>query len=296
MRLRRSLLWVSGYDTNKLRAAIDSEVDAIVIDLEDGVTVPQKPQARACTYEALKNWDFKGKERIVRVNGLDTPYFKEDLEQVLIALPDAIRLPKCESVEYVLEMDRILGKLEDENGLRRNSIEIILMIETALGIMRCYEMATCCPRVTAMGVGMEDLTASMGVARNYELRSQDLLYARQKLVLEGKAAGIQVLDSGVLFNGDLDFYRQDCLNDKRDGFEGRSVSDLNHISIVNEAFSPTEEEISWAKRIIAAYDKAVAECNSDVVVDGKFVDPPVVTKAEAIMTRLERIQAHVNKK
>lgn len=289
MRVRRSLVWVNGYDMDKLRAAIDSECDTIVLDLEDGVTVPQKAEARKKTFDALKNWDFKGKERAVRVNGMDTPFFKDDLE-VLEALPDAVRLPKCETVEYVLAMDKILGGLEKKHGLPENSIEIILMIETPLGIMNCYDLARCCKRVTAMGVGMEDLTASMQVTRNYELRSQDLLYARQKMILSCKAAGVQAIDSGVLFNGDLDFYYQDCLNDKRDGFEGRSVGDLNHIPLVNKAFSPSEKEIDWAERIIKAYNEATEKGQSDVYVDGKYVDPPVVAKATLIMDRKRRIE------
>lgn len=289
MRLRRSLVWVNGYDLDKLKKAIDSNVDAIVLDLEDGVTVNQKPEARACAYKALKEWDFKGKERVVRVNSLDTEFFKDDLEQVLPAIPDAVRLPKCESVEYVLQMDRHLTELERKYGVPEGSIELILMIETAKGIMKCYEMASCCKRVTAMGVGMEDLTASMGVARNYELGSQDLLYARQKLVLEAKAAGVQALDSGVLFSGDPDYMVQDTLKDKRDGFDGRSLSDLSHADIINQCFSPTKEEAEWAGHVIAAYQKAVEEGRSNVEIDGKFIDPPVVAKAETIMERLAQI-------
>lgn len=289
MRLRRSLVWVSGYDLEKLKAAIDSNVDAIVLDLEDGVTVNQKPEARACAHRALKEWDFKGKERVVRVNGLDTEFFKEDLEQVLSAIPDAIRLPKCESVEYVLEMDRYLTELEKNHRIPEGTIELILMIETAKGIMKCYEMASCCKRVTAMGVGMEDLTASMGVLRNYELGSQDLLYARQKLVLEAKAAGVQALDSGVLFDGDPEYMIQDTLKDKRDGFDGRSLSDLSHADIINQCFSPTKEEEEWAQRVISAYQKAVDEGRSNVTIDGKFIDPPVVAKAERIQERLVQI-------
>lgn len=290
MRLRRSLVWVSGYDLDKLRRAIDSNVDAIVLDLEDGVTVNQKPEARACAYKALKEWDFKGKERVVRVNALDTEFFREDLEQVLPAIPDAIRLPKCESVEYVLEMDRHLTELEKKYQVPEGSIELILMVETAKGIMKCYEMASCCKRVTAMGIGMEDLTASMGVARNYELGSQDLLYARQKLVLEAKAAGVQALDSGVLFSGDPEYMIQDTLKDKRDGFEGRSLSDLSHVDLINQCFSPSKEEAEWAEKIIAAYKNAVEEGRSEVEIDGKFVDPPVVAKAETIKERMALIE------
>lgn len=289
MRVRRSLLWVNGYDTEKLKKAIESNTDTIVIDLEDGVTVPQKAEAREKAYEALKNWDFKGKERALRVNGLDTPFFKDDLEKVLPAIPDAVRLPKCETVEYVLEMDRILTELEEKNGVPQNTIELILMIETPLGVMNSYELAKCTKRVTAMGIGMEDLTASMEVARYYELNTTDLIYARQKVILSAKAAGVQAIDSGVLFSGDLDFFMKDCMQDKRDGFEGRSVSDLNHIDLVNKAFSPTEKEIDWAKRVIEAYENGVRTGCSDVYVDGKYIDPPVVSKATLIMSRYNKI-------
>lgn len=289
MRVRRSLIWVNGYDMDKLKAAIDSEVDTIVLDLEDGVTVSQKAEARQKTYDALKNWDFKGKERAVRVNALDTPFFPLDLEEVLPALPDAVRLPKCETVDYVLKMDQILWELEQKNHLPQYTIKLILMIETALGVINSYDLARCTPRVEAMGIGMEDLTSSMGVTRRYELGSHDLLYARQKVILSAKAAGVQAIDSGVMFTGDLDFYMQDCLNDKQDGYEGRSVGDLNHIALVNKAFSPTAEELDWAHRIIAAYDKAVADGKSDVTVDGKYVDPPVVSKATRILERDRQI-------
>lgn len=290
MKLRRSLLWVSGYDLEKLKKAVESPVDAIVLDLEDGVTVKQKPEARAGAAKALREWDFRGKERIVRVNGLDTPYFRADLNEVLVALPDAVRLPKCESVEYVMEMDRILAEVEQNANLAIGTIELILMLETPAGIMHCYDMASCCQRVTAVGIGMEDLTASMGVSRNYELGASDLLYARQKMILEAKAAGVQVLDSGVLFSGDPDYMLADTLRDKRDGFDGRSLSDITHAQIVNDCFSPSKEEVNWAKRVILAYEEAALTGKSDVTVDGKFVDPPVVAKAERIEIQADMIR------
>ena len=290
MRVRRSLLWVNGYDMEKLHKGIESEVDSIVLDLEDGVIPANKEEARRKTYDALKHVDFKGKERVVRVNALDTAEFEKDLKEVLPGIPDAIRLPKCETAEYVKKMDQILTELEKENGAPEGSIELILMIETALGVMNCYEMATCSGRVTAVGIGMEDLTSSMQVTRRYELHSTDLLYARQKVILECKAAGVQVIDSGVLFSGDSEFYYQDCLNDKQDGFEGRSVSDFEHVPLVNMAFSPSEKEIDWASRVIGSYEKAKQEARSEVFVDGKYVDPPVVEKAELIMRRYEKIR------
>lgn len=290
MRLRRTLVWVNGNDKSKLQAAIASNVDCIVLDLEDGVALPEKPEARRCAMEFLSEWDFKGKERVLRINPMDSDQVNLDYEVVEKGLPDAIRLPKCEDTGPILRLDSYLGDLEKKKGLAPNTIEIILMIETPLGIMRVYDMASCCERVTAVGVGMEDLTASMGVMRHYELGAPDLLYARQKMILEARAAGIQALDSGTLFNGDPEYMLQDSILDRRHGFDGRSVGDLAHVDVVNKAFTPSDEQADWAKRIIEAYARGVAEGRSDVYVDGKFVDPPVVSKAEAIQERLRLIE------
>lgn len=288
MKVRRSLAFCKAIEPEKVQGLIDSNVDCIVLDLEDGVVVTKKAENRLATVEILKTWDFKGKERVVRINGPDTPFYQQDMMEVVkVGLPDAIRLPKCEDVEYVLTVAKDLDKIEQEAGLSANSIDIILMIETAKGILNTYQLCKCSKRVTAVGIGMEDLTASMGILRRYELNCLDLLYARQKLVLDAKAAGVQAIDSGVLYNAEIDYIYKESIIARQMGFDGRSCSAryMHHIDYINNAFTPTEDEIKWAKNVIDAYEEATAVGNSEVYVDGKFVDPPVVLKAQNVYNK-----------
>jgi citrate lyase subunit beta/citryl-CoA lyase len=290
MKLRRSLVWVNGNDTKKLEAALASDADCIVFDLEDGVIPSLKPIARKMTAESLTKCNFRGKERIVRINALDTEYYKLDLETVLPAIPDAIRLPKCETVEYVLKLDSILTEYETTNGLKKNQIEVILMIETPLGIINTYSMAKCCDRVTAIGIGLEDLTTSLGIIRHYDLNSLEFIYAKQKLVNAGKAAGVHVIDSSALLKDDLDYIREDSKLSRRFGFDGRSVMEICHIDTINEAFTPTSEEVKWANEVVKVYEAGKAAGQTAIYFEGKFIDVPVVAKAVTILDRIELIE------
>lgn len=261
----------------------------IVLDLEDGVVVSEKPMARECISNILKNRAPNAKEHAVRINAPGTSFYEMDLEAILPGVPDAIRFPKCETAEYVLQVDKRLDEYEKANGLPHNRIERILMIETPLGIMNVYEMAACTSRVTAVGIGMEDLTGAIGVPCYYELNSHDMLYAKQKLVLEAKAAGVQALDSGTLFLGELEYMEKDSVISRRTGFDGRSIKNVAQADVVNAAFSPTKEEIEWAKCIIDAYRQTVAKGESDLYVNDRFIDPPVIMKANQILKRAELI-------
>ncbi len=283
-RLRRSLAWVNVLVKDKLHLAIESNVDSIVLDLEDTLPIGQKEEGRAETVRALMEEDFQGKERVVRINALDTKWAAADLQAVLPALPDAIRLPKCETVEYVLRLDSIISEFEQSHGLEKNSIGMILMIETPLGIINCVDMAKCSDRIFAIGLGMEDLTTALHITRSYELNSTNLIYARQKLVIAGRAAGVQVLDSSVLLD-DPEFIYQDSVNSKQFGYDGRSVVNLNHVDAVNRAYRPSEKEIEWANRIIDIYDHC-QETEGEPYYQGLFVDIPVVTKARQILEAL----------
>ncbi len=291
MKLRRTLLWVNGNDEEKIARAIASDVDCIGCELEDGLPAPQKDEARVITARALSEYDFRGKERAVRINHLDTPEAKKDLEAILPAVPDAIRLPKCESEEYVLRLDKILGDFEQANGLPENRIEIILMIETAKGALECEKLANCCRRITAMGIGMEDMTASLGLKRYYELGTNDLLYVRQKVVLAACAAGIQPIDSCVLFLGGLDYITKDTENIKRDGFVGRSVYDIGQVDAINAVFTPDAEEVDWARRVLDGYEAGKRSGIAEIRVDGMYIDPPVLAKADRILEMKRMIEA-----
>ena len=294
MKLRRTLLYVNGNDLERTQKGIASNTDCICFDVEDGVPLSQKEEARRTIVETLKTRDFRGKERMIRINSLDTPEAAKDLEALLPCMPDAIRLPKCETAEYVLRLDRILTEFEEKNRKPKNSIEILLLVETPLGVLNLYEMATCSKRVTACGVGMEDLTAAMGTKRYYDLDSHDLLYARQKIVLTCMAAGIQPLDACVLFNGDLEYISCESAISRRTGFVGRSVYDIGQIDVINKAFSPSAEDVRWARRVIDTYNREKDKGVAEIRLEGMYLDPPVLAKAEPILQMQKLIEAREN--
>ncbi len=291
MRVRRSLAFCKCIEPEGVKTLIAGNVDCLVLDLEDSVVATKKAENNAATIKVLQEWDFGGKERALRVNSPDTPFYQADLEVVRKGRPDAIRLPKCETVDYVLKVAKDLENIEKESGWPVGGIEIILMIESPLGIMNTYAMCSCSPRVTAAGIGMEDLTAAMGMQRRYELNCLDLIYARQKMVFEAKAAGVWAIDSGVLFHASTDYIYQESIIARQMGFDGRSCSSRypELVDYVNKAFTPSEEQVAWAGKVVEAYDEAVKQGNSAVFVNGLFVDPPVVIKAQQIIELMRTI-------
>lgn len=295
MRLRRTLLWVNGNDQKKLREAIDNSfADTIVLELEDMCPACDKLAAREMAVKALKNWDFKGKERGVRINGLDTEWGRQDLEAILPCVPDVIRLPKCETVEYVIGVDAIITQYELTHGISKNTIELILMIETPLGLHNAYDMAVCCERATGLGFGAGDFTCALNVDRDLTAGTVQLLYAKQKLACEANAAGVQAFDTTVVCLPDQmeamnEFIEKDTQNIRQMGFSGRSVSMMQQIDIINKVFAPTKEDVKRAHRIIEGYQEGLDQGLSEIWVDGAFLDPPVIEKAKRMIELADKI-------
>jgi citrate lyase subunit beta/citryl-CoA lyase len=259
MRLRRSILWVPGNSWDKIHHALSSEADCIALDLEDLVPFSHKLAARETACRMLKELDFRGKEKIVRVNPINTDLGREDLESVVPCRPDCVRLPKCEQREYVLELDRWLTLCEEKAHIEPGNIKIILIIKTALGIRNAYELASCTQRVVAIGLGAEDLTTDLRTERSTAGLELELLYARQKLLLDGCAAGVEVIDSSCLEIDDLEKLRDETRMIKWLGFDCKSVIHPCQIPVVHEVFTPKFEELRRAKEIIQAYEEAREE-------------------------------------
>jgi citrate lyase subunit beta / citryl-CoA lyase len=287
MKLRRSILWVPGNSWDKLHEGLRSEADSIALDLEDLVPPQQKTAARETVKEILKETDFGGKEKIVRINPINTDLGREDIKALVQWKPDAIRLPKCETTEYVLELDRWLSLGEEREKLEKNVIKIILIIETALGIRSAYELASCTKRIVAVGLGAEDLTTDLRTNRS--TNGLELMYARQKLVIDGRAAGVDVIDSSSLAIDDPEGLKSETAMVKQLGFDGKSAIHPCQIPIIHEVFSPKMEEIRHAARVIEAYKRGQKEGSFYIFLDGKLIDAPVVKKAERIMAQAQAL-------
>ena len=196
-KVRRSLAWVIGGDDQKLQEALASEADVITFELEDLCPAGAKEKARAWVVETLRHTDFGSKEVAVRINSFDSPWGRRDLEAVLPCLPDIIRLPKCENPRDVLDVDAIITQYELTHDKPRNTVELFLMIETPLGVRNAYELASCSSRVTGLTLGAVDLTTALGVKRDLTEKSLQLVYAKQKLVMDARAAGVDAFDTAV---------------------------------------------------------------------------------------------------
>ena len=295
MKVRRTNVMANGNDLEKIRAIIESDADAIILELEDLCPLPQKDEARRLAAKVLREWDFRGLDRIVRINAPNTELGKQDLAAILPARPDGIRLPMCETVEYVRSVDQIMTDFERENDLPPNGIELILMIETPLGVRNCYELASCAPRITGIAFGANDLANALGVTRDMTAGSLQFLYARQKIALDAKAAGVDVYDTIVVCRPDEveamgEYLRTDTEYIKMIGFNGRSVSRLEHVAVVNQIFAPSEAEAAHAERVVTEYDNAAKSGVSNIFIDGKFVDPPILESAQKTLAYLEEIR------
>lgn len=291
-KVRRSLAWVIGGDDQKLQKALASEADVITFELEDLCPAGAKEKARTWVVETLRHTDFGSKEVAVRINSFDSPWGRRDLEAVLPCLPDIIRLPKCENPRDVLDVDAIITQYELTHDKPRNTVELFLMIETPLGVRNAYELASCSSRVTGLTLGAVDLTTALGVKRDLTEKSLQLVYAKQKLVMDARAAGVDAFDTAVFCpegeNPDVEaFVRTDTEDDKKLGFAGRGLTNLRHAPIINAVYSDSAKEIDFARRVVAAYENAPEEEKAHLYVDGKYVDVPVY---QAAVRTLERNQ------
>lgn len=273
-RRRRSRLYLPGNSPKLMLNAGIHKPDGVILDLEDSVAPDKKPEARLVVRNALRGINFYGVERMVRINQL--PMGLEDLEYVVPHYVNLILLPKCETAAQVQEVDRKITDLLAESGLA-HPIYIMPIIESALGVVNAYSIASASERVAALAIGLEDYTADLGAPRTRE--GVESFYARNVLVNAAKAAGIQAIDSVFSDVADMEALRSVVLESKSLGFDGMGCIHPRQIKIIHKAFSPTETEIEKACKIVLAFDDATAKGLGVVSLGSKMIDPPVVARA-----------------
>ena len=256
--------------------------DSIMLDLEDSVTMAEKDAARLLVYNALKTIDYGDTEMVVRINPLNTPYGKKDVEAVVKAGVDVIRMPKTETADEVREVEAEILKWETELGCVGRT-KIMAAIESALGIVNAYPIATASKRMMGIALGAEDYCANLKTQRtqgdnpNFGI---ELLLARQTIVVAARAAGIDALDTVYSNLNDMDTFRREVELIKALGFDGKSIINPRQIEIINEVFAPKEKDIEKALKILAAIKEAEAKGSGVIAVNGKMVDKPVVIRAQ----------------
>ncbi len=276
-RLRRTMMFVPGNNPGMMADAHIYGPDSIMLDLEDSVTMAEKDAARLLVYNALKSVDYGNTEMVVRINPLNTPYGKKDIEAVVKAGVHVIRMPKTETAEEVREVEREIERVEQELGCVGRT-KIMAAIESAIGVVNAYDIAIASPRMMGIALGAEDYCANLKTQRTPG--GDELRLARETIVVAARAAGIDALDTVYSNLNDMETFRNEVEYIKTLGFDGKSIINPRQIEVVNEVFAPKEKDIAKARAIIAAIKEAEAKGSGVIAVNGKMVDRPVVIRAE----------------
>ena len=271
------MMFVPGNNPGMMADAYIYGPDSIMLDLEDSVTMAEKDTARLLVYNALKSIDYGDTEMVVRINPLNTPYGKKDIEAVVKAGVDVIRMPKTETAEEVIEVEREIEKVEKEIGCLGRT-QIMAAIESALGVVNAYAIATASKRMMGIALGAEDYSANLKTQRTPE--GSELLLARETIVVAARAAGIDALDTVYSNLNDMETFRNEVEAIKKLGFDGKSIINPRQIEVVNEVFAPKEKDIQKSLTILAAIKEAEKKGSGVIAVNGKMVDRPVVLRAQ----------------
>lgn len=285
-RIRRCLHFVPGANEKMLDKSIATAADALVLDLEDAVTPENKDSARGIVAGWLKDVDFKGKERVVRINPLDSPWFRADVEATMVNPPDSYLVPKLNGGEEVRLIDRTVKELERQYGHPEGSVKLLVLgTETPKGLLAIGDIA-CVARVDALTWGAEDLSAAIGATRN---RFDDGRYlpvfehARTMCLLAATAAEVQPLDTVFTDVTDPDGLRRECQESAWMGYTGKISIHPSQIDVINEAFTPSADDIAMARELLAELDVQRAQGKMAFRFRGKMVDVPHFTQANRIL-------------
>lgn len=281
MKLRRTMLYVPGNNAAMVKDAHIYRSDAIMFDLEDAIAVEEKDSARFLVYHALRNLNYEGMETVVRINGLDTPYGRDDIAAMVNAKPNLIRIPKADRAEDVQDVEALVAEEERAAGLEEGTIGLMAAIESPLGVLNSYEIATSSKRLIGIAFGAEDFVTNMKTTRSKA--GIELLFARSHIVASARAAGIYALDTIFSDLDDEDGLVHEVEVAKQLGFDGKSIISPRQIAPVHRVFQPTDAEIEAAKRVMRAVAEA-RRINSGVfTVDGKMIDKPIIERAERVI-------------
>ncbi len=285
--MRRSMLFLPGNNPNMLINAAYLGADAIIFDLEDAVSPAEKDAARILVRNTIRYMEFDNQEIIVRINSIDTDFYKADLDTILPQKPDMILLPKTNTPQDVLVVDEYITKLEKKLGLEEGSVSVMALIETALGVENAYAIASCSKRIKALFLGAEDLTADLQCTRTKE--GKEIEYARARVVVAARAAGIEVYDTPFTDVNDDQGIVEDTAFAKSLGFSGKASISPRHVEVINNAFSPTQAEIDYAYEVIDVINLAKQQGKGAISLRGKMIDAPIVARAKRTISMAQTL-------
>lgn len=287
MRARRALLYTPGDELKKITKAAALGVDCLCMDMEDGVALSHKAEARQTIVAALGSLDFGRTERLVRINAVGSGLEAADLEAVFSAgeqvRPDGVVLPKAESAAQVQWVSAQIAAVEARYGWPVGEIPLIVQIETAVGLVNIREVLSADPRLQAVIFGSEDLAASMGAIRTPA--GWEVFYARGAVVAHAAAFDLQAIDMVYLDFHDQTGLEAEARQGAQMGYEGKQIIHPNQIEPTQRLFTPSEDEISHARRVVEAFEQHQSAGRGAFALDGKMVDLPIVKIAQRVLDR-----------
>ncbi len=282
MRARRALLYMPGDDRHKIEKALTLGVDSICMDMEDGTAFSRKAEARAVIAKALQELGFGNSEKLARINSVGSGLEKDDIQAVLPFHPDGIVIPKLEEPGQIQWAHEIIEAAELKYGWPVNSVRLLVGVETASGILNLKEIASH-PRLDALIFGGEDFAASVGATRTPG--ATELLYARLATLTVAAASGLQAIDMVTIGFKDPELVRAEALAGARLGFSGKQIIHPAQVAPVQEAFTPDDEAIAYARRIVETFEANQAKGAGAYDLDGKMIDMPLVRNARKVLDR-----------
>jgi citrate lyase subunit beta/citryl-CoA lyase len=278
----RSFLFAPGNHARRVEKALTLPADAVILDLEDAVAISEKPATRGLVVRALAQ--PRHGLLYVRVNNYLTEWCYGDIVTVARAGLDGIILPKVESADQLRSVDWLLRALERERGLPEGGIDLVPIIETALGMSNVGSIAGSCPRTKRLAFGAGDYTLDLGMIWSRD--EAELLPARSAVVMASRAAGIEPpFDTVWADLRDAEGFARSAACAAALGFQGKMCIHPDQIAVTNAAFSPSEQQLAWAKRVVAAFDEAEAAGLASIQLDGQFIDYPIVQRAHQVIAR-----------
>ena len=291
MRAPRSVLAVPGSNLGMAEKALVSAADAVFLDLEDAVVPDEKADARGKIVRALKELDWRNRLTLYRANALDTPYFYGDVIEIVEGAGerlDALMVPKIQRPEDLHVVATLLYQIELSVGLEPGGIKIEAQLESAEGLVNVDGIARATQRLTALHFGPGDYAASVRMPQR-SIGTMDewdevypghrFHYAMHRIVVAARAAGLRAVDGPVADHRDEEGLRESCLVARSLGFDGKWCIHPDQIETVNDVFSPTEEEVEWARKVVQAYEEANAAGRGAISVDGQMIDAASVRMA-----------------
>ncbi|RRQ93057.1 citrate (pro-3S)-lyase subunit beta [Enterococcus faecalis] len=279
-RLRRTMMFVPGANAAMLRDAPLYGADSIMFDLEDAVSLKEKDSARVLVHSALKTFDYGNIEIVVRINALDAGG-AEDIEAMVLAGVDVIRLPKTETAQDIIDVEAVITEVEQQNDIPVGTTKMMAAIESAEGVLNAPAIAKSSTRLIGIALGAEDYVTNMKTRRHPD--GQELFFARSMILHAARAAGIAAIDTVYSDVDNTEGFEAEVRLIKQLGFDGKSVINPRQIPLVNTIYAPTEKEIQNAKEVIWVIREAEAKGSGVISVNGKMVDKPIVERAERVI-------------